>query len=129
MARIKGKSIVFEVNGTEFAGQVSNVTFSSAVNTLGFGNYVDSLDFTCAVSGFQDTAAASLHSVLWANPGVTVNINFAPHGNTTPSASQPWFTATGYAETLPDLGGAAGELFVYDITFILDGKPTRVESF
>jgi hypothetical protein len=129
MARIKGKSVVFEVDGTEFAGQVSNVTFSSAVNTLGFGNYVDSLDFTCAVSGFQDTAAASLHSELWANPGASVNISFAPHGNSTPSAAQPWFTATGYAETLPDLGGAAGELFVYDITFILDGKPTRVESF
>ena len=129
MARIKGKSVVFEVDGTEFAGQVSNVTFSSAVNTLGFGNYVDSLDFTCAVSGFQDTAAASLHSELWANPGATVNISFAPHGNTTPSASQPWYTATGYAETIPDLGGTAGELFVYDINFILDGKPTRVESF
>jgi hypothetical protein len=129
MARIKGKSIVFEVDGTEYSGQVSNVTFSSAVNTLGFGNYEDSLDFTCAVSGFQDTAAASLHSELWANPGATVNISFAPHGNTTPSAAQPWFTATGYAETVPDLGGTAGEFFVYDINFILDGKPTRVESF
>lgn len=129
MARIKGKSVVFEVDGTEFAGQVSNVTFSSAVNTLGFGNYVDSLDFTCAVSGFQDTAAASLHSELWANPGATVTISFAPHGNSVPSAAQPWFTATGYAETVPDLGGTAGEFFVYDINFILDGKPTRVESF
>jgi hypothetical protein len=129
MARIKGKSVVFEVDGTEYAGQVSNVTFSSAVNTLGFGNYEDSLDFTCAVSGFQDTAASSLHSELWANPGANVTISFAPHGNTTPSASQPWFTATGYAETVPDLGGTAGEFFVYDINFILDGKPTRVESF
>ena len=129
MARIKGKSVVFEVDGTEFAGQVSNVTFSSAVNTLGFGNYEDSLDFTCAVSGFQDTAASSLHSELWANPGANVTISFAPHGNTTPSAAQPWFTATGYAETVPDLGGAAGDFFVYDINFILDGKPTRVESF
>lgn len=129
MARIKGKSVVFEVDGTEYAGQVSNVTFSSAVNTLGFGNYEDSLDFTCAVSGFQDTAANSLHSELWANPGANVTISFAPHGNTTPSAAQPWFTATGYAETVPDLGGTAGEFFVYDINFILDGKPTRVESF
>jgi hypothetical protein len=129
MARIKGKSVVFEVDGTEYAGQVSNVTFSSAVNTLGFGNYEDSLDFTCAVSGFQDTAASSLHSELWANPGANVTISFAPHGNTTPSAAQPWFTATGYAETVPDLGGTAGEFFVYDINFILDGKPTRVESF
>jgi hypothetical protein len=128
MARIKGKSIVFEVDGTEYAGQTSNVTFSSAVGTLGFGDYTDSLDFTCAVTGFQDTAAASLHSELWANPGATVDITFAPHGNATPSASEPHFTATGYAETVPDLGGAAGEFFVYDITFILDGKPTRVVS-
>jgi hypothetical protein len=126
MARIKGKSIVFEVDGTEYAGQTSNVTFSSAVGTLGFGDYTDSLDFTCAVSGFQDTAAASLHSELWANPGATVTLTFAPHGNATPSISQPHFTATGYAETVPDLGGAAGEFFVYDINFILTGKPVRV---
>ena len=129
MARIKGKSIIFEVDVTEYAGQVSNVTFSSEVGTLGFGDYTDSLDFTCAVTGFQDTAAASLHSVLWANPGANVNISFAPHGNATPTSAQPWFTATGYAETLPDIGGEAGEYFVYDISFILDGKPTRVESF
>jgi len=129
MARIKGKSIVFEVDGTEYSGQTSNVTFSSAVGTLGFGDYTDSLDFTCAVSGFQDTAAASLHSALWADPGATVTISFAPHGNAVPSAAQPWFTATGYAETVPDLGGAAGEFFVYDINFILTGKPARVESF
>lgn len=128
MARIKGKSIVFDIDGTEYSGGVSNVNFASTVNTLGFGNYEDSLDFTCAVTGFQDTAAASLHSYLWANPGVTVEITYAPHGNETASASQPHFTATGYAETVPALGGAAGEYFVYDINFILDGKPTRVES-
>ncbi len=128
MARIKGKSIIFEVDGTEYAGGVSNVVFSSAVGTLGFGNYEDSLDFTCAVTGFQDTAAASLHSELWANPGATVDITFAPHGNATATASQPHFTATGYAETVPNLGGAAGEFFVYDINFILTGKPVRVES-
>lgn len=67
MSRIKGKSIVFEVQGTEYSGGVSNVTFSSAVNTLGFGNYEDSLDFTCAVTGFQDTAASS----LWTALGIT----------------------------------------------------------
>jgi hypothetical protein len=128
MARIKGKSIVFEVNSTEYAGQVSNVTFSSAVGTLGFGDYTDSLDFTCAVSGFQDTAAASLHTALWNSPGASVAITFAPHGNAEPTVAQPHFTATGYAETVPDLGGAAGEFFVYDINFILDSKPTRVTA-
>lgn len=128
MARIKGKSIVFEVQGTEYSGGVSNVTFSSAVNTLGFGNYEDSLDFTCAVTGFQDTAAASLHTALWNNPGVTLTITYAPHGNATASPSEPHFTATGYPEVVPNLGGAAGEFFVYDINFILDGKPARVTA-
>jgi len=66
MARIKGKSIVFEVNGTEYSGNLSNAVISSAVNTLGFGDYEDSLDFTLTVTGFQDTASNSLHSVLWA---------------------------------------------------------------
>jgi hypothetical protein len=126
MARIKGKSIVFEVDGTEYSGAVSNVTFSSAVGTLGFGNYEDSLDFTCAVTGFQDVQAVSLWSELFDNPGQTVTITYAPHGNATATSTQPHFTATGYAETLPDLGGAAGEFFVYDINFILTGKPTRV---
>lgn len=128
MARIRGKSIVFSVDGTEYAGSVSNVTFASAVGTLGFGNYEDSLDFTCAVTGFQDTAAASLHTYLWENPGVSIDIVYAPHGNGSPSASQPLFEATGYAETVPNLGGAAGEFFVYDLNIILDAKPVRRES-
>ena len=125
MARIKGKSIIFEVDGTEYAGGVSNVVFSSAVGTLGFGNYEDSLDFTCAVTGFQDTAAASLHTYLWNNPGATIDIVYAPHGNGSPSATQPLFEARGYAETVPNLGGAAGEYFVYDLNIILEAKPTR----
>lgn len=128
MARIKGKSIVFEIGNTEYSGGVSNVVFSSAVGTLGFGDYEDSLDFTCAVTGFQDTASASLHSYLWDNPGTNVTITYAPHGNATPTTAQPHFTATGYAETVPDLGGAAGEYFTYDLNFILDGKPTRVNA-
>lgn len=128
MARIKGKSIVFEVGGTEYAGAVSNVTFSSAVGTLGFGDYEDSLDFTCAVTGFQDTATTSLWSELFDNPGATLSITYAPHGNATPTSAQPHFTATGYAEVVPDLGGAAGEYFVYDLNIILDGKPTRVNA-
>jgi hypothetical protein len=126
MARIKGKSIIFEVDGTEYAGSVSNVTFSSEVGTLGFGDYTDSLDFTCAVTGFQDVQAASLWSELFDNPGATISITYAPHGNATATSTQPHFTATGYAETVPDLGGAAGEFFVYDLNIILDGKPTRV---
>ena len=128
MARIKGKSIVFEVDNVEYSGSVSNVTFSSAVGTLGFGDYEDSLDYTCKVTGFQDTAASALWTELFDTPGLPLTITYAPHGNDTPTVSQPHFTATGYAETIPDLGGAAGEYFVYDLTIILDTKPTRLNA-
>ena len=128
MSRLKGKSIVFKVGGTDYAGSVKSVVFSSEVGELGFGDYSDSLDYSAAITGFQDFAANSLWTQLFANPGASLSLVFAPHGNATPSASEPHFTATGYAETVPDMGGAAGEFFVYDITFILDGKPTRVVS-
>ena len=128
MSRIKGKTIIFSVDNTDFAGSVKSVKFSSAVGEMGFGNYEDNLDFTCQVSGFQDVAAASLWSELYDNPGAQVEITFAPYGNETASNTQPHFVASGYAETLPDLGGAAGEYFVYDLTFKLDGKPGRVTA-
>lgn len=128
MARTRGKSIVFEVDGTEYSGGVTNVVFSSEVGELAFGNYEDSLEFTATIEGFQDYAAASLWSTLWDAPGVSMSFTFAPAGNASPSVEQPHFTATGYAETVPDMGGAAGEYFTYDMNIILDGKPTKVTA-
>ena len=128
MSRLKGKTIVFSVDGTDYSGSVKNVKFTSAVGELGFGNYEDNLEFTCEITGFQDLADAGLHKKLWDNAGATIDLVFAPHGNGSPSSSQPLFEASGYAETIPDVGGAAGEYFVYDLNIILDGKPTRRTS-
>lgn len=128
MARIKGKTIIFEVDGTEYQGGCRNVTFSSAVNELGFGNYEDSLDFTAVVEGYQDMASNSLWSYLFANPGKSVALTYAPFGNEIATSAQPHFTATGYVETVPDLGGTAGEFFTFSMNIILDGKPTRVTA-
>lgn len=128
MARLKGKSIVFEVDGTEYAGAVKNVVFESAVGELGFGSYEDNLDYTVTVEGFQDYAAASLWSKLWDTPGASIDLTFAPHGNASATTTQPHFTATGYAEVIPAIGGAAGEYFTWDLTIILDGKPTKVTA-
>lgn len=128
MARLKGKSIVFEVDGVQYEGSVKNVTVKNEIDQLGFGNYVDSLKFTLQVEGFQDHSSSSFWSHLYDNPGQTMNITYAPHGNETASSSQPHFTMSGYAETLPTLGGTAGEYFVFDVNFMLDGKPAKVTS-
>lgn len=128
MARLKGKTIIFEVDGVEFQGAVKNVVVTNEVDELGFGAYADSLQFTLQVEGYQDFASTSLWSELYDNPGASMNITYAPHGNATASSTQPHFTMTGYAETLPALGGAAGEYFVFDLNIILDAKPAKVTT-
>lgn len=128
MARLKGKSIIFEIDGVEFQGAVKNVVITNEVDELGFGAYADSLQFTLQVEGYQDFASTSLWSELYDNPGASMNITYAPHGNATASSTQPHFTCTGYAETLPALGGAAGEYFVFDLNIILDAKPAKVTT-
>jgi len=128
MSRLKGKTIKFEVDNVEYSGSVKNVTFSSEVGEMGFGDYADNLEYRCQIEGFQDYAANSLWSKLFDTPGATIALEFTPHGNTTPSTSQPKFTASGYAEVIPTLGGSAGEYFVWDVTIILDGKPAKVTA-
>lgn len=128
MSRLKGKTIKFEVDNVEYSGSVKNVTFSSEVGEMGFGDYADNLEYRCQIEGFQDYAANSLWSKLFDAPGATIALEFTPHGNATPSASQPKFTATGYAEVIPVLGGTAGEYFVWDVTIILGGKPAKVTA-
>jgi hypothetical protein len=128
MSRLKGKTIKFEVDNVEYSGSVKNVTFSSEVGEMGFGDYADNLEYRCQIEGFQDYAANSLWSKLFDAPGATIALEFTPHGNATPTASQPKFTASGYAEVIPVLGGTAGEYFVWDVTIILDGKPAKVTA-
>ncbi len=128
MSRLKGKTIKFEVDNVEYSGSVKNVTFSSEVGEMGFGDYADNLEYRCQIEGFQDYAANSLWSKLFDTPGATIALEFTPHGNTTLSASQPKFTASGYAEVIPVLGGTAGEYFVWDVTIILNGKPVKVTA-
>ena len=128
MSRLKGKTIIFEVDDTAFEGSVKNVNFTSEVGEMGFGAYEDNLEFKCQIEGFQDYSANSLWSKLYDNPGARLKVEFTPHGNTTPTSSQPKFQAYGYAEVVPTLGGSAGEYFVYDLTLILEGKPTKITA-
>jgi len=128
MSRLKGKTIIFEVDDIAYEGSVKNVTITSEVGEMGFGPYEDSLEFKAQIEGFQDYAANSLWSKLFDNPGARLKLEFTPHGNTTPSSSQPKFQAHGYAEVVPTLGGSAGEYFVYDLTIILEDKPTKITA-
>jgi len=56
----------------------------------------------------QSTAASSLHQYLFDNQGEVVEAVYAPHGNASPSASQPHFKVTALKISgIPEIGGDA----------------------
>lgn len=56
----------------------------------------------------QSTAAASLHQFLFDNQGEVVEAVYAPHGNASPSTTQPHFKVTNLKiEGIPEIGGDA----------------------
>ena len=89
------------------------------VTTFADANAGGSRDWFFTVSGIQSTDSASFWMAMWDNPGDEVSFVYAPHGNASPSSSQPHFTGT---VRLPargafQLGGDASS----DGTFSFDG--------
>ena len=136
MAKFAATDYAVSINGTQFGTSLNSAELTieaDDLETTAFGGTfrtrVGGLKSASVTLNFmQDFAAASLWNTLFTTPGASLSLTFAPHGNAVPSTTQPHFTATGYAETVPDMGGAAGEYFTYDLTIKLDDKPTKVTA-
>ena len=122
--RIKANKLYFEINSTNYWADFSTVTFSSEdasaeVNTFYDAGLGGKRDFYFTVSGVQSTATGSLWKAMWDAAGTEVAFVYAPHGNETPSATQPHITGTVRIPAKGSfmLGGEASA----DGTFSFDG--------
>lgn len=98
------------------------ITFEDAENGGGRQFYLRG-------SAIQSTASDAFWTYVWSNSGDTeVPYTIAPHGNATPSASQPHFVGTLTIGAKPTVGGEASasksSAFVFDFEFEIDGEPT-----
>ncbi|MFL0202124.1 hypothetical protein ACHFI2_16295, partial [Exiguobacterium acetylicum] len=98
------------------------ITFEDAAN--GGGRV-----FKLKGSAVQSTQTASFWRYVWENAGLAaVAYTIAPHGNTTPTASQPHFKGTLTIGPKPTIGGEAStsatSAFTFDYEFVIDGEPT-----
>lgn len=88
--------------------------------------------WTLEVAGVQSTDPTSLWSILAdaARTGEHLVFTYAPHGNPTPSVSQPHFTGTAQAPAQPSLGGEAAVVGDHPFEMVLDliGEPTKLTS-
>lgn len=65
------------------------------------------------ITAIQSTDPDSLWSYIWEHTGEEIPFTFAPHGNETPSATQPHLLGTCRIGPRPAIGGEAGRNNTY----------------
>lgn len=130
--RIKGKSLVFEVDGTEYACDATSVVLANEeADDQDAVTFCDaatgaSVQWYLEVSAITSTDSGSFWSFLWDNAGETdVSFVFAPHGNAVPTVTQPHFEGTVTLPSKPSIGGEANSTWTFDVRIDLDGEPTK----
>lgn len=122
--RIKGAQLSLELGGDDYWMDATSVLLdnedSTAAVTFEDASLGGARQFFFTVSAIQSTDTASLWSYLWANTGEIVNYTYAPHGNASPSTSQPHFTGTVKIPAKPAIGGDAGTANTFTFTVRMD---------
>lgn len=128
--RISGKTnLVFKLAGTDFGADVSTISLTNEDADSDVTTFADAAAGGTKQWFFEGTAVSgtnsgSLWDYLWQNTGTSVAYIYAPHGNATPSASQPHFTGNVTIGAKPPIGGEAGQTFTFDFRIDCDEEPT-----
>lgn len=85
-----------------------------------------SRQFKLTGTAIQSTDEDSFWSYAWDHTGEEVPYTLAPHGNETPSKTQPHFTGTVKIGPKPKIGGDAGNApYTFDFEWNCTDEPTK----
>lgn len=92
--RIAANALKLTIDGVQYNADISQAELvseeaASDVTTFASAGAGGTSDWYFTISGIQSTDAASFWMAMWDNAGDEVEYEFAPHGNTTASATQP----------------------------------------
>lgn len=139
MSALSPKKCKIEVGEDSYTADITSWKFSAAdadsdVTTFAEADAGGSKDITWSPTIIQDDAVASFWSFVYDHPGEDCTITVMPHGNATPTAAEPHWTATGTVPRFDGdfMGGDADAnpraRWTADAAFPCDGWPTRVAS-
>lgn len=117
--RIYGAALILKIDDIDYAAEikVAELEFEDAdTDNLTFGDAMTIGDQgKLTITAMQSTDTASFWRMVWAN-ALEKNVPFAlaPHGNLTPSATQPHITGTVDIGVRPKIGGQADPKKPYD---------------
>ena len=126
--RIKGKSLVLTIDGTDYAMDASSITLTNEdmngeVRT--FADITPPKQWFFEIEAVQSTDNASFWSMLWDEDGTEgIAYVFKPHGNASPSTHEPHFTGTVDIKGKPPVGGTADSTFVFTYRLDCAEEPT-----
>jgi hypothetical protein len=114
MAAFGTRKLILKVDGTDYSDSVSDVRVVAGESDADFVSFEEARNggarmYTLAMTLKQDSAAASLWYMAWANAGAEVDVEVWPNGGSTAAVDTPLFTGT-VIVTEPDgdfLGGEA----------------------
>lgn len=130
--RIRGKSLVFKLDDTEYACDATSVVLQNEEASDDVITFCEAtaggVQWYFEVEAITSTDATSFWSFVWDYAGTEVDFVFAPHGNATPTTAQPHFTGTLNLGTKPSIGGSVNSTFVFTKRFDLVGEPVKVTA-
>lgn len=130
--KYKGKNLSLTINSVEYnmdATRVELLNEEADNDTTTFADVAagGAVQWYFEVEAVSDYATGSLWAYVWDNAGDDdVAFTFKPYGNATATANQPHFTGTLKVGAKPPVGGTAGENFVFEVRFDVNGEPTKV---
>lgn len=124
--RIKGRALYLTIDGTDLAMDVKEAVLNFEDRDTGditFAEAAEGGDIgKLTVTGIQSTDTASLWRTIWTKRGQVVPFALAPHGNATPTATEPHITGTVTIGPRPSIGGAADPRATYDFSVEWDAE-------
>jgi hypothetical protein len=139
MSALSPKKCKIEVGEDSYTADITSWKFSAAdadssVTTFADADAGGSKDHTFNVTLVQDDAADSFWSFIYDHAGEDCTVTVMPHGNATPSVTEPHWTATGTVAQFDGdyMGGDADAnpraKWTADGVINLDAKPARVTT-
>lgn len=132
--RIKGKALTFKIGTVDYYADATSIDLTSeesasSTDTVTFcdaANAVDTRDWYFDIESIITNDADSLWTYLWDNSGTqNVAYTYAPHGNTTPSATQPHFTGFVNIPSKPNIGGSSNSTWTFKVRIDCTAEPTK----
>jgi hypothetical protein len=123
--RIKAQNIAFKIGTEDYACDATSVNLElgdAPGDVRTFCEVSVGKQWTLTLEGITSGAADSLYRILWDNYGTEVAFTIAPHGNASPTTSQPHYKGTVIFSELPPLALTAGETATFSVALEVDNS-------